>query len=361
MALKQEANTEHRKKFHLIRKLEKAVIYARALHGLANNEEVTKCDARTKLETEAYLCFMRGMYNFETSEWKKAAAFLTRCQAIYQKLMQAIADEETLKIYQSRVDELKPTLRYCAFNLGEKDTGHLDILKSGSSLTDEYLVSKLDTLVLQTREKQAATLSEVTWLGKTMTVKHEKIRTFLLLIQDTKGLKVDQWERLLFECRDCLQVLREGTQEKTPLYSYLQYLRYHLTIQRNLVLMETLENNVERIRPYEVIIGCLEDMKGLDLENQGFHPNDSSLFMEKIEAEMMCYKSFRCYCIAKSGRIGWKETVALLHRCCLCITEALDNPVIEKGMKQQLLDLEKKAEADKYTLFAGGIIDGTQD
>ena len=358
MALKQEANTEHRKKFHLIRRLEKAVIYARILHGLANEEE-SRCDARTKLETEAYLCFLKGMYSFERSKWKKAASLLTRCQAIYNKLIEAISDEEVIRVYQARVEEVKPTLRYCAFSLGDQNTAQLDILKSGASLDDEYLASKLDSLVLQTREKQAVTLSDVSWLGKTMSVKQEKVRTFLLLVQDTKGLTVNQLERLLFECRDCLQVLRENNSEKTPIYYYLQYLRHNLTIQRNLKVVDTLETNIEKIRPYEVIIGCLEDIKSLDL--QAFNRNDVSIFLEKIDADIMAYKSFRCYFIAKSGKIGWQESVALLHRCTLYIKEALDHPVVEADMKKQLQDLQKQTEADKYSIYAGGLIDGHQE
>jgi signal recognition particle subunit SRP68 len=358
MALKQEANTEHRKKFHMMRKLEKAVIYARCLHGLSIDEE-SKCDARTKLETEAYLCYMKSMFAFETAKWKKAAILLKKCQAIYTKLLEAISDEETCRVYQSRVDELNPTLRYCAFSLGEKDGPlNLDILKPGS-LDDEFLVSKLDTLILQAREKQAEQLSNVSWLGKTMSIKHEKIKTFLMLIKDTSGLKVGQLERLLFECRDCLQLLRENNQEKSALYAYLQYHRYNLTILRNLGVLQPLETNIEKIRPYEVIVGCLEDMKALDL--QQFNPTDVSLFLEKIDAEIMCYKSFRTYFIAKSGKIDWKESVALLHRCTLYIQEALDHPVVEDKLKQDLQDLLKQAESDKYSIYAGGLIEDPKD
>ena len=35
-------------------------------------------------------------------------------------------------------------------------------------------------LVSQTKEKQASTLSEVTWKGRTLSVKHEKVSFFYL-------------------------------------------------------------------------------------------------------------------------------------------------------------------------------------
>ena len=58
MELKLLANTEPRKKFHMTRKLQKAVSYAEELHSLC---EMDKVDARTKLESEVCIhsfCFI---------------------------------------------------------------------------------------------------------------------------------------------------------------------------------------------------------------------------------------------------------------------------------------------------------------
>ena len=51
MQLKAEANTEPRKKFHMISRLKKAVQYANELVKLC---ESPKCDARTKLECQVF-------------------------------------------------------------------------------------------------------------------------------------------------------------------------------------------------------------------------------------------------------------------------------------------------------------------
>lgn len=53
MELKLLANTEPRKKFHMTRKLKKAVAYAEELQTLC---EIDKVDARTKLESQV-CCF----------------------------------------------------------------------------------------------------------------------------------------------------------------------------------------------------------------------------------------------------------------------------------------------------------------
>lgn len=70
MQLRHECNMEPRKKFHLRRRLRKAVQYAEELSELCTKSET--CDARSKLECQAYAEFMRGTYLFEKSQWKEA-------------------------------------------------------------------------------------------------------------------------------------------------------------------------------------------------------------------------------------------------------------------------------------------------
>ena len=50
MELKQAANTEPRKRFHLLRRLNRARKHASELSKLC--EECAKCDARTRLEAQ---------------------------------------------------------------------------------------------------------------------------------------------------------------------------------------------------------------------------------------------------------------------------------------------------------------------
>ena len=57
MELKLYANTEPRKKFHMVRKLSKAAKYAEELKNLCNLEQI---DARTKLEVQVKL---KKMFN----------------------------------------------------------------------------------------------------------------------------------------------------------------------------------------------------------------------------------------------------------------------------------------------------------
>ena len=53
-------------------------------------------------------------------------------------------------------------------------------MAAGGMGGEDLLTAKLDALISQTRQKQAATLSEVTFRGRTIPVKSEKVRVFLL-------------------------------------------------------------------------------------------------------------------------------------------------------------------------------------
>lgn len=77
MQLRQEANTEPRKKFHLIQRLRKACTYALKLQELCESDV---CDARTKLEAQAYVAWIHGSLQFELQLWKPAMENLKKAQ-----------------------------------------------------------------------------------------------------------------------------------------------------------------------------------------------------------------------------------------------------------------------------------------
>src|SRR5690606_24564082 len=96
-------------------------------------------------------------------------------------------------------------------------------------------------LISQTREKQPEGSFDHQWLGKSLLVKHDKIRSFLVQLRDRSQQQRDwpltEYEQMIFDCRDCLQLLRDTNSDKSPLYQYLSYVRLDLIIKRNLLLI----------------------------------------------------------------------------------------------------------------------------
>uniref|UniRef100_A0A2L2Y0W4 Signal recognition particle subunit SRP68 n=1 Tax=Parasteatoda tepidariorum TaxID=114398 RepID=A0A2L2Y0W4_PARTP len=388
MQLKQEANTEPRKKFHLVSRLQKAAKIATDLEVLC---ESSKCDARTKLEAQAYSAWIKGSLYFELQEWQAAIEQFRISQTIYEKLSEALNEEEVI-LYKQRVEELTPNIRYCAYNIGD-ETAINDLLKlrlSGKTSGEDLLAADLDHLIAQTREKQAVTLSEVEWRNRKIPVRHEKIRLFLLNVQDSQT-QVDQahdfqakiaiYERLLLECKDALQVVRDEMKDQaakgrseavqsslTFLHSYLTYIRLSKTIERNLIFIESLKQNMvnsevsegkkltkpqDLIRPYEIIIQNLNEMTQLpELESD-------TQFSEEIEATCLAYKAHRCYYIADVYATAnkWVEAMALYGRAEEYIKSVLKNPVFkDQKLIGQLKDLGTKIEGNKYNAYSLSIL-----
>ena len=258
MQLKQESNTEPRKKFHLISRLRKAVGHSLHLELIC---ESPLCDARTKLEAQAYSAWMQGTLFFELQDWKQASEKLVLSQTIYEKLASALNEEEQV-LYKQRVEELNPNLRYCAYNIGDS-SAQQDLL----NMRNKGGKSELDALIAQTREKQAASLLEVTWRGRTVPVRLEKIRVFLLAYQGLDSslkensefeTKLSAYETILLDCKEAIQSLKEdlaiagkakGDVQSSQLSSqqyllnYLTFLRATLTIDRNLVMVDVFKKN----------------------------------------------------------------------------------------------------------------------
>lgn len=144
-------------------------------------------------------------------------------------------------------------------------------------------------------------------------------------LMSSQSSKVSQIEKILFECRDCLQLLRESNLEKSALFCYLSYLRLDLTIRRNLLLIKTLKNSSDMIRPYETIIGSLTEMESLPTDQ--YFPSSDAIekFQKQIEAKITAFKAFRCYHIGCVSKYSWKESVALLHRSAQYCETALND------------------------------------
>jgi len=77
-------------------------------------------------------------------------------------------------------------------------------------------------LIEKTREKQASSLLEVTWRGRTVPIKNEKVRVFLLSLQESEthitdastiDSKLSVYESLLKELIDAQQCLKDDLRD----------------------------------------------------------------------------------------------------------------------------------------------------
>ncbi|CAG9584487.1 unnamed protein product [Danaus chrysippus] len=386
MQLRQEANTEPRKKFHLVARLKKACAHAQMLLQLS--EQSGTCSARTQLEAGAYAAWLRGALLLELQQWRAAADCLRSAQLVLENLCSALPQDEQL-VYKQKVDELHPSLRYCAYNIGDESAAG-DLL----ALRGQGLIDNLDTLMAQAKESRSGVMHEVEWRGRVVSVRPEKVRLFLISLQDLDtSLKaaVDSQHRItllenvLMDCKDAISALKDEIKNDPKLknaeaqqmssvnylLSYLMYLRLVRTVERNNLLVQQAEearrNNVpidgKKVRPqdltrlYEIILQNYSELQQLP----GFE-NDLS-YQSEIDTEMKAYKAFRCYYIAQvlTGLRRFREALAILERCSTYTAESLASKLKDKQLLAKLEDLQKDIESCKYEVHADSVLEDDEE
>lgn len=382
MQLKQEANTEPRKKFHVVSRLRKAVAYAVQLQTLCESDV---CDARTKLEAQAYVSWTVGVLHFELSLWKNAMTNFKEAQVVYEKLMSALNEDDAL-LYKQKVEELTPSLRYCAYNIGD-EKGLEDLMQLRSQAHGELLQS-LDNLLIQTKEQHAEVLSEVSWRNRTVGVRPERVRVFLLAernlnasLNKTLEENVEILESHLMDCKDAVQALKDeikldpnskGRAQGAPLsslqylLSYLLNIRLERTIERNLLLAQQAKYNLQKaeasegkktrpqdlVRLYEIILQNLTELQQLS------GMEEDTQYQEDLDIRVKTYKAFRCFYIAQSlGALRrWRDCVALYKRASQYAEEA--SLLTKDGkLKTELKQLEVDIDTMKYSALAYSVLE----
>lgn len=390
MQLKEESLQDNRKKFSMRNKLRKAAKYVVAFEKLV--EDCGVCDARTQLEVQGYSAWLQGTVLFELAdwslEWDKPVEFFNKALAIYSKLKEAVSEEES-EVYASRLQELEVKLRFCRHHLGDKMATDTLLAMRGS----EALGDKLDNLLASARERQASTLSEVTWRGRTLAVKHEKVRLFLLnegLIHEelenieSADKRVEMLDKLLMECKDALQLVRDDLKNDPTfkprqqvnegpvsplhfLHTYLSYHRLNLTILRNVALVDTYQKIIsgeikveegkkapklqDLVRLQEIIIQNLNEIINLaGLE-------DDLQLKNSIEGQVFAYKAHRCYFVAESfvKMEKWAEALVLYERTLAHISAARKS-TLDASVEKNLDKLSALVDSKKFTAHAQAIL-----
>nr|CAD7264171.1 unnamed protein product [Timema shepardi] len=368
MQLRQEANTEPRKKFHLVSRLRKATTYALQLQSLC---ESSKCDARSKLEAKAYVAWITGSLQFELQLWRPAMENLKNAQVVYEKLATALPEEDQI-LYKQRVEELSPSLRYCAYNIG--DDGAMDDLLELRSHGQGDLLANLDTLMAQTRERGTEVVSEVEWRGRSVPAKPERVRLFLLSEKEAEKSLKRASDKHREDCSPGNTPAKARTGPLSSLQyllSYLTYIRLTRTIQRNLLMVDSAKtaladrNDVSmegrKTRPqdltrlYEIILqnyAELQQLPGLE---------DDLTYQQELEAEIKSYRAFRCFYIAQSlaSMRRWPEAMALYHRSEQYAKEATKGA--KSTQQKEFTALLKDIEGEEFCARAHSVLDQEED
>lgn len=230
------------------------------------------------------------------------------------------------------------------------------------------------------------------WRGRRVTVRPEKVRLFLIALQDfdksvasapSAQAKIDILENILMDCKDAISAIRDEIKNDPKLkaasenqsqlsginylLSYLMYLRLMRTIERNNLLVQQAEearkNNLQidgkKVRPhdltrlYEIILQNFTELQQLP----GFE-NDVA-YQQEIETQMKAYRAFRCYYIAQvlTGLRRFREALAMLERCSTYTAESISNKLTDKPLSDKLQILKKDIESCKFEVHADSVLE----
>ncbi|XP_021536519.1 signal recognition particle subunit SRP68 isoform X4 [Neomonachus schauinslandi] len=350
MQLKQEANTEPRKRFHLLSRLRKAVKHAEELERLCESNRV---DAKTKLEAQAYTAYLSGMLRFEHQEWKAAIEAFNKCKTIYEKLASAFTEEQAV-LYNQRVEEISPNIRYCAYNIGDQSAiNELMQMRLRSGGTEGLLAEKLEAESEETKERL--------------------------------------FESMLSECRDAIQAVREelkpdqkqrdytleGESGKVSnlqyLHSYLTYIKLSTAVRRNENMAKGLQKALQQqpeddskrsprpqdlIRLYDIILQNLVEL----LQLPGLE--EDRAFQKEIGLKTLVFKAYRCFFIAQSYVLvkKWSEALVLYDRVLKYANEVNSDARAFRNSLKDLPDVQElitQVRSEKCSLQAAAILDAS--
>lgn len=255
---------------------------------------------------------MHGTLHFELQLWAKATENLTKAQVIYEKLASALPEDEQA-CYKQRVEEISPSLRYCAYNIGEDKA--VDLLE----LRSQGILENFDTLVSQTKEKTAAILHEIKWFDINVPIRMDRVKIFLLAIEnlddsinraETTQAKIKIIEDMFIDLRDIISEVRKDPKEQLVL-SYLLSIRIDRTVQRNLLLIRQTKKPQDICRLLDIIIQQHTEL--MQFEQLVGNAKAQAAYSQRLDA----YRALRAFYMAKTHALfrRWKEATATFDIC----------------------------------------------
>ncbi|KAJ8963661.1 hypothetical protein NQ314_005452 [Rhamnusium bicolor] len=358
MQLRQEANTEPRKKFHLVQKLRKACVYAMQLDELCKQD---RCDARTRLEAQAYVAWIQGSLQFELQLWQQAVENLKKSQVIYEKLASTLPEEDQLP-YKQRVEEIAPSLRYCAYNIGDEKA--VDLLE----LRSQGVLENFDALVSQTKEKAAVILHEVKWFNLKIPIRIERVRLFLVSIEglddslkhaEDNQAKIKILENLFIDLRDVISLTRDSARTEKQdqlLLSYLLSIRIERTSQRNLLLIMQTRKPQDCVRLLDINIQQTTELS----QNESIKDNREA--QNYYDLQLQAYRGLRSYYLARThaSQKRWREAAVLFHSADKAVKNINQGDFILE-LTALLSNVKDNAQMDTVNAQANFVLDQQED
>lgn len=328
----------HRARRRVLARLHRAVFHADSLSALAR----TVADEATVLEAEAYAQGLRAALALEQEAWAAALAAYQVVERVYTGMAGMRTGTSMATLYERKLEEITQAMRFCKYNLarssGNGDTEQLLItLRSGAAdaSSTDAIGEKIEAALAEARRRAAVSFGKVSWCGLDIALRSERVREVVLMAEEEnrafmqRSHAVDEYDKLFVVFNDATKVVSDELSEfrsaasnaddrineLESLMAYLTYHRLQRTIERNLLLVESLKlrrasKPEDFVRLYDTIIGNLTDILALrGVEEDAAISNDA-------EARRRVYQAHRCFHLAQCYHAAalQNEAAALFDR-----------------------------------------------
>lgn len=328
----------HRARRCVLAHLNRAVFHANNLSTLAR----TVADETTVLEAEAYTQGLRATLALEQEAWAVALAAYQVVERVYTGMAGMRAGSSMATLYERKLEEVTQAMRFCKYNLarssGNEDTEQLLItLRSGAAdaSSTDAIGEKIEAALTEARRRAAVSFGKVSWCGLDVALRSERVREVVLTTEEENRAftqhshSVDEYDKLFVVFNDAIKVVSDELRdfrtaatnaddrinELELLIAYLTYHRLRRTIERNLLLVESLKSRraskaEDFVRLYDNIITNLTDILALrGVEEDAAISNDT-------EARKRLFQAYRCFHLAQCYHTAalQNEAAALFDR-----------------------------------------------
>ncbi|KAJ4751142.1 Signal recognition particle subunit SRP68 [Rhynchospora pubera] len=386
-----------KQRIYLLGRLRKAVKWATLFTQLCS----VRGDSRTSLEAEAYASYMKGTLMFEQDKnWQTALVNFKNARAVYEELGK-YGTVENQVLCRERVDELEPSIRYCLHKVGEsklQTSELLDIGKMEGPALDLFQ-TKLEAVMEEARQQQAATMTEFNWLGRRFPISNAKTRVSILKAQELEKelhspaadslpseKRLAMFDKIFSAYHDARSCIRNdlataGNAENvkddlTGLDKAVSAVLGQRTIERNQLLVtvakskfrkqndkgEKVTKPEELVRLYDLLIQNTTDLSDLVSSARDRSPEEVA-FAEEYILKGSAFRAERCFYLAKSYSLVGKRTEAY---ALFCHTRSLADAALqtlsktnnsEKALVEELKALIENCRSSSCIEHATGIME----
>eukprot|EP01121_Diplochlamys_sp_Union-15-3_P005142 TRINITY_DN15494_c0_g1_i1.p1 TRINITY_DN15494_c0_g1~~TRINITY_DN15494_c0_g1_i1.p1 ORF type:complete len:350 (+),score=60.49 TRINITY_DN15494_c0_g1_i1:218-1267(+) len=250
----------------------------------------------------------------------------------------------------------------------------------------DFLKQKLESVLADARAKQDDSYREIVWKGMRVPINNEKIRLSIINAQvssadmdkvDSNDEKISLFDKIFMSYSEAQRRVKEDTTisgpNKATLLEYLSYSILKKTIDRNLLLVQSLESKIdlqdfepdskkkqakadELVRLYESLLQNMAEMSELV-------KGSDHMAADTLDAKTLFFKAIRCFYLAMSyvKNSKWKESVLLYDKCRSYIATATklhaQSLTADKALVEKLYEIEKKANGASHYARARAYLD----